>query len=352
MNIIKKLNISASVMAALGAAFLFGASTPFAKVLVNNMHPVMLAGLFYLGSGIGLFLIRFIRDRGWQNPGLLPSEWPWLLYAILIGGVLGPVLMMFGLTLTSSSTASLLLNLEAVFTAFIAWIFFRENADNRIVLGMLLIITGGLLLSGQNRHITQQGLLGPLAIAGACLCWAIDNNLTRKVSGADSLFLSASKGIISAIVNIGLGYWLGFVLPAWKITITALIFGFFGYGLSLLLFILALRGLGTARTGAYFSVSPFLGAAIAVVFFREKPSSMFWIAAALMTAGVWLHITEKHEHLHTHELLYHNHGHVKDEHHQHTHDYPTDDTKAHSHPHHHEQITHIHSHYPDIHHRN
>jgi len=349
MNIRKHL--SSPVIAALGAAILFGGSTPIAKALISQTHPILLAGLLYLGSGMGLILMRLIRNKGWHNPGLLKSEGWWLIGAIAFGGIMGPVLLMMGLTLVSAASASLLLNLEAVLTALIAWIIFKENTDHRIVLGMLLIVVGGIVLSWPQKYAVQQGWLGTLAIAGACLCWAIDNNLTRKISASDSLFIAGSKGLIAGIVNISLACGLGLAFPAWSITFMTLICGFIGYGLSLLLFILALRGLGTARTGAYFSVAPFIGTAIAIVLFHEKASLLFWMASVLMGAGVWLHLTERHAHEHHHEALLHEHWHAHDEHHQHMHDFPWDKTKGHKHSHQHEPVTHSHAHYPDVHHR-
>ncbi len=350
-NGLHKFSLSRPVLAALSAAILFGGSTPLAKVLVNQASPILLAGLLYLGSGIGLMLIRLIRDHGWKNPALSKKEWPWLLSAISFGGILGPILLMFGLTQASAANASLLLNLEAVLTAVIAWVVFKENTDHRIVLGMFFIVAGGVLLSWPHEQISVHGGIGSLAIAAACLCWAIDNNLTRKVSASDALFLSSSKGLIAGIVNISLAYELGMQMPTWTTTAAALLCGFLGYGVSLLLFIFALRGLGTARTGAYFSIAPFIGAAIAILFFQEEPSILFWIAFLLMSFGVGLHLTEKHEHEHVHEAIFHDHQHMHDEHHQHDHDFPCDVTKAHSHPHQHETLVHTHRHYPDLNHR-
>ena len=183
-----------SVVHALLAAALFGASTPFAKLLIGESSPVLLAGLLYLGSGIGLTLVRLVRDQGWKPSGLVRSEWPWLLGAILFGGVLGPVALLFGLMTTSGSTASLLLNLEAVLTAVIAWFVFRENADRRIVLSMMAIVAGGVVLSWPAGEGAASGWLGPLAVAVACLCWAIDNNLTRKVSAFGCCFHCKYQG--------------------------------------------------------------------------------------------------------------------------------------------------------------
>jgi drug/metabolite transporter (DMT)-like permease len=340
-----------NVVYALGAAALFGASTPLAKALGLNLSPILLAGLLYLGSGLGLTLLRLIRDRGWQPSGLKASEWPWLLGAIAFGGVLGPVALMFGLTLTSGSTASLMLNLESVLTAVLAWVVFKENADRRIVAGMLAIVAGGLLLAWPQGSAQSQSWIGPLAVALACVCWAIDNNLTRKVSASDAVFIAGIKGLVAGLVNCALALALGAKLPHIAVLGPTLLVGFLGYGISLVLFILALRGLGTARTGAYFSTAPFLGAAIAIVLFDEPVSMMFWGASLLMGLGVWIHLKERHAHEHQHLALLHSHRHVHDEHHQHEHAFQWDGVEPHSHEHQHTPIRHSHPHFPDIHHR-
>ncbi|WP_288128928.1 DMT family transporter [Accumulibacter sp.] len=340
-----------SVFYALVAAVLFGASTPLAKLLIGETSPLLLGGLLYLGSGAGLGIARVIRDRGWLSSGIARREWPWLLGAIFFGGVLGPVALMFGLTHTSGSTASLLLNLEAVLTALIAWFVFNENADRRIVLGMVAIVAGGAILAWPVGESGGGSGLGPLAIALACACWAIDNNLTRKVSASDALFIAGSKGLIAGVVNCTLALTLGATFPAPAMTATIMVLGLMGYGVSLVLFVLALRGLGTARTGAYFSTAPFIGAFIALTVLGEPSSPSFWLASALMAWGVWLHLTEQHEHEHTHEPLEHRHSHRHDEHHQHDHDFVWRGQEPHAHPHSHAAVTHKHPHFPDIHHR-
>ena len=313
------------VIHALLAAALFGASTPFAKLLVGEMSPWLLAGLLYLGSGLGLAVARLVRDRGWRPSGLAEGEWPWLLGAIFFGGVLGPLALMFGLTRTSGSAASLLLNLEAVLTAVIAWVVFKENADRRIVLGMLAIVAGGAVLSWSGGEGGTSDWVGPLAIVAGCLCWAIDNNLTRRVSASDALFIAGTKGAVAGGVNVGLAFALGASLPGGAILLGTMAVGLLGYGISLVLFVLALRGLGTARTGAYFSTAPFIGAAVSLVLLGESTSLVFWIATALMGLGVWLHLTEHHEHEHVHQPM--------------------------AHAHRHEAMVHKHPHFPDIHHR-
>jgi drug/metabolite transporter (DMT)-like permease len=347
-----------SVAYALAAAALFGASTPFAKRLIVDLHPVLLAGLLYLGSGLGLSLARIARDGGLKPSGLPKNQWPWLLAAVFFGGVLGPVALMWGLLSTGGATASLLLNLEAVLTAVIAWVVFKENADRRIVLGMLAIVAGGIALAWPAAPTgpTSSGM-GPVLVGFACLCWAIDNNLTRKVSASDALFIAASKGLIAGAVNTLLAIALGATLPGVAAIASTMGVGLLGYGISLVLFVLALRGLGTARTGAYFSTAPFIGAAVALLVFSETTTPAFWIAAALMAVGVALHLTEHHAHEHAHEPLEHAHEHTHDAHHQHPHHHlneaglPGSATMGHSHWHTHADLRHSHPHYPDIHHR-
>jgi drug/metabolite transporter (DMT)-like permease len=245
----------------------------------------------------------------------------------------------------------LLLNLEAVLTAVIAWVVFGESADKRIVLGMVAIVLGGITLSWQTDVDANSHWLGPLLIALACLCWAIDNNLTRKVSASDALFIASIKGFIAGSVNCMLALLLGLSLPTGLVVTATMTLGLIGYGLSLVLFVLALRGLGTARTGAYFSTAPFIGAAISVVLLGETTGKLFWLAACLMAVGVWIHLTEHHEHEHHHEPLDHDHSHTHDIHHQHIHDFVWDGQEAHVHRHVHAEVTHKHPHYPDIHHR-
>lgn len=337
---------------ALAAAALFGISAPFAKALLRGSSPELLAGLLYLGSGIGLSIVAALRrgDRDATEAPLSRRDLPWLAAAIAFGGVIGPVLLMIGLTRTPASSASLLLNTEGVFTALLAWIVFRENVDKRIALGMLAIIAGGVVLTWEGRA-DFGGLAGPLAVAGACLCWGIDNNLTQKVSGGDPVQIAMVKGLTAGAVNTVLAAMLGARWPGFSTLSAALLLGFLSYGVSLVLFVLALRFLGTARTGAYFSVAPFVGAVAAIVGFGERPNWPFAIGAACMATGVWLHLTEHHEHIHVHDEMEHEHAHVHDEHHRHEHSPDDPPGEPHSHPHRHQRLVHSHRHYPDLHHR-
>ena len=343
----------AGIGAALLAAGLFGASTPLAKSLLITTSPVLLAGLLYAGSGLGLgvwLLLRRLRGVATGEAALQRRDFPWLSGAVVFGGVLGPALLMWGLASTPASSASLLLNLEGVLTALLAWLVFKENVDRRIVFGMAAIVAGGLVLSWTQRP--EAGLpWGTLCIAAACLCWAIDNNLTRAVSGGDPVQIAAIKGGVAGIINIAIALAAGSRLPAASQIAAAGAIGLLGYGISLVMFVLALRHLGTARTGAYFSTAPFIGASLSLLLLQERPELGFWIAGGLMALGVWLHISERHEHEHVHEVLDHAHRHTHDVHHQHTHDFDWDGVEPHSHPHRHEPMIHSHPHYPDLHHR-
>lgn len=338
---------------ALLAALLFGASTPLAKLVMGDIHPVLFAGLLYAGSGIGLgicLLVQRLRPRQADaEAALTRRDYPWLFGAVLFGGVLGPVLLMFGLSSTPASSASLLLNLESVLTALLAWVVFRENVDLRVFLGMVAIVVGGVLLSWTQGPVGMPW--GALAIIGACACWAVDNNLTRAISGGDPLAIAAIKGSSAGAINITVAVVLGQHLPAAPALAGAAVIGLAGYGISLVAFVLALRHLGAARTGAYFSTAPFVGAALSLLILRETPGLSFWIAGALMALGVWLHVSEHHEHVHVHELLDHEHPHSHDEHHQHEHEFEWDGSEPHTHPHRHQPMTHTHPHYPDLHHR-
>ena len=347
------VNLRAIILAFLSAA-LFGVSTPAAKVLLGSVDPVILAGLFYCGAGFGVGVVRrlarrLIAPEGRSQTPLARGDLPWLAAAIVAGGIAGPILLMTGLAHTGAATASLLLTLEGVATALLAWFVFHENFDRRISAGMTCLAAGAALLAW-NGQPTLSNLLGPLAILAACFAWGLDNNFTRKVSLADPLQIVELKGMIAGPVILGLGLWAGGNLPALTPALVAGLVGFLGYGVSLALFILALRHLGAARTGAYFSTAPFLGAVAAIVFLREPITSQLIAAGLLMGLGVWLHLTEDHAHDHVHEVMEHAHPHTHDMHHQHSHGPDDPPGEPHAHAHRHELIRHEHPHTPDMHH--
>ncbi|MEO8344126.1 MAG: EamA family transporter [Betaproteobacteria bacterium] len=338
---------------ALAAAALFGSSTPFAKRLLGDMHPLVLAGMLYLGSGCGLVLVLMARKFLARSPFALAwlagSDWGWLAGAIVCGGIIAPALLMYGLATGGAASASLLLNLEAVLTALIAWFVFGEGFDRRIAVGMGLIVGGGAVLS----WTPDAGRIAPgsALVAAACAFWAIDNNLTRKIAANDAVIIAGLKGLFAGAFSLTLAWLLGYPMPPLAAVPSMALVGFLGYGVSLALFVLALRDLGTARTGAYFSVAPFIGAGLAVVMLGEPITPWLLGAGALMALGVWLHISERHEHLHTHESTTHEHSHRHDEHHRHAHPAGWEGNEPHVHPHVHAPIAHRHQHFPDIHHR-
>jgi drug/metabolite transporter (DMT)-like permease len=342
------------VFFALLSAALFGASTPAAKSLLSSIDPAILAGLFYCGAGIGASFLRrlaraLIAPSGGAEAPLVPRDWPWLAGAVVAGGIVGPLFLMLGLTRTDASAGSLLLTLEGVATALLAWFVFRENFDRRIVAGMGCIVAGALVLSWTGKP-TLPGIFGPLAITGACVAWGLDNNFTRKVSLADPLQIVELKGLIAGPVNLFLGVWNGGAVPDLTQLAVAAFVGFLGYGVSIALFVLALRNLGTARTGAYFSTAPFLGAIVAVSFLHEPVTARLAAAGILMAIGVWLHLTEQHEHEHEHLPMEHAHRHVHDVHHQHEHGPDDPPGEPHTHWHRHGRFRHRHPHVPDMHH--
>jgi drug/metabolite transporter (DMT)-like permease len=337
--------------AALVSALLFGVTTPLAKQLLTGANPLLIAGLLYAGSGLGLTLMILFQDRGHFTLGLARHDRPWLMAAVASGGVLAPALLMFGLSRADAAAASLLLNLEAVFTAVIAWIFFREATSRRVVLGFAVIFVGSLVLVWPTSLTPQQSALALCAIAAACLCWALDNNLTRRISGGDARGIAAVKGLVAGATNVGLALAFHAALPSTGKLWASLLLGFLGYGMSLVLFIFSLRNLGTARTGAYFATAPFIGSAVAIILYGQSVGWAFWIAAACMAAGVWLHLTENHEHDHFHDPVVHTHAHSHDSHHQHEHPADLEAGEPHVHEHRHEPVLHRHPHFPDIHHQ-
>lgn len=335
---------------ALGSAVLFGASAPLSKWLLGSVDPWLLAGILYLGAGIGLALVHWGRPliglERVETP-LSRSELPWLAAVVAFGGVMAPLFLMLGLSLTTASSASLLLNLEGLATMLIAWLVFRENVDRRLLIGALAILIGAVVLSidGGGFELDPGGLW----IAAACLCWGIDNNLTRKLSSADPVQIAMIKGLAAGGTNVVLALSLGASLPPIFVVGIGAIVGLLGIGVSLVMFMLGLRHLGTARTGAYFSLAPFIGALIAVIGFGEPVTLSLVVAALLMGFGLWLHLSERHEHDHVHDSIEHDHLHSHDDHHTHDHDGTV--AEPHAHWHRHAPLRHKHPHYPDLHHR-
>lgn len=344
-----------AILYALLSAVLFGVSTPTAKAFLGSTDPMVLAGLLYCGAGVGVALIGHVVRPMLSLPGtgemtLVRSDLRWLAGAIVAGGVIGPVLLMIGLVRTDAAAASLLLTMEGAATAFMARFLFHEHFDRRIALGMVRLVAGAGVLSWSGQPALSD-ILGPLAIIGACVAWGLDNNLTRKVSLADPMQIVELKGLVAGPVNVGLGLWMGGKIPGFPTVVAAAIVGFLGYGVSLVLFVTALRHLGSARTSAYFSTAPFFGAAAAILVLGEPITLPLVVAGALMGLGVWLYVSERHQHVHDHEPITHSHAHTHDEHHQHAHGPEDPSGEPHVHQHRHPALVHTHPHMPDMHHQ-
>jgi drug/metabolite transporter (DMT)-like permease len=337
-----------AALLALVAAALFGASAPIAKRLLADVAPLPLAGLLYLGCGL-LALPFAVRTWKRHEAPLRRGDLPLLAGVIACGGVAGPLLLLWGLSRTSASAASLLLNLEAVFTTLIALVVFGEWIGRRGLVALAVIVAGCALCTFAVGGATRSWL-GPLAVGGACLMWAIDNNLTQRLSLRDPLAVVAVKGLSAGPISLAIALAAHAPWPHLPAAGGALALGALAYGVSLLCYVRASRALGAARTGMLFAAAPFVGAALAVPIAGDRPSLRLVGAALLIGAGVALLLTERHAHRHQHEALDHEHVHVHDEHHQHPHR-GDEGPEPHSHGHHHEPIEHAHEHASDVHHR-
>lgn len=343
------------ILQALLAAVLFGASAPLAKILLGDVEPIPLAALLYLGSGIGLLCVKavqhFLQGSSDQEARIVKKDLPWLTGAILAGGVAAPIVLLFSLQSTPAATASLLLNFESVATTLIAALAFRESISRRAWWAVGLITLASILLSINSQ--ANWGLsLGALGIVTACILWGVDNNFTRNISAKDPLVIVTIKGLAAGSFSLTMALVLGNSLPALKSILGALALGCLSYGISIVLFIHALRGLGAARTSALFGTAPLAGMLLSFLIFREFPGWMFLLAVPFMFLGMLFLINEKHEHEHDHSHAtdMHEHAHVhEDGHHNHAH--VGDTPRKHSHLHTHDKMTHAHHHMPDIHHR-
>lgn len=335
------------------AALFFGCITPATKFLANDLPPQSMAGLLYVFAGIGLLaILLFKQDFLNSFSRIQRKDYKWFSLATVFGGILGPAFLTYGVHYISGSTASLLLNLEAVLTSLIAWYIFKEHFEKKIVYGMILIILGCLTLS-LNSTVTSGAdqPLGFFLICLACLSWGIDNNVTRNISHLDPILIASFKGLIAGSTNLLLGYLIGEKLTLNIEILQIGVIGFFGVGVSLVAFIVSLGSIGTARTGAIFSTAPFIGSILSILFLSESMTLPLAIALLLMAGGVWFHLSEDHDHEHSHSELAHSHEHVHDEHHQHRHSANEEAGEPHTHHHAHLPMRHKHPHFPDIHHQ-
>ena len=342
------------------AAALFGSSAPAAKILLTHIDPVTLGALFYLGSGAGLLVYMWIvrlsgKDRHTMEASLSRSDIPSVAGVVLFGGILAPMVLMVSLQHTPSATASLLLNFEPVATMILAVLFFHEAVDRRIILALGLITASCLILSYD--PTAAWGIsIAALGILLACIFWSLDNNISRNVAAKDPIHVVTIKGVIAGIVMIVIASTLGEAIPSPSIAVIAMCVGFFSYGgITSVLFLWALRGLGTARTGAVLALSPFFGVVIALFIFPDPLDATFFVALPVMAIGAYLLMTEHHSHSHHHLPVFHEHRHSHDDgHHDHVHmgfEPEMSSSGEHSHPHQHDEMTHDHPHKPDLHHR-
>ena len=336
------------------SAVLFGLSAPFSKLLLGDIPGVMLAGLLYLGAFLGLasysLIGKFVKGSGSLKAAPLEKQdLIWLMGAVLAGGVAAPISLMLGLNLISGFSASLLLNLEGICTAIIAVIVFRENSGRNLWLVLLCMTAAGVMISwdpGQSKF----NILGPLLIVLATFCWGIDNNLTRQISDKNPLQITWIKGLAAGSISISIALLLRNRITFSINILYALLLGALSYGISLVLFIKSLKRLGSSRTGAFFSMGPFIGALVSLILFRNQTGWLMLPAFLLMAAGIWLIVGERHAHPHMHTSVTHTHAHEHtDLHHLHTH--PQLIQGTHSHEHTHVELTDVHAHWPDVTHR-
>jgi drug/metabolite transporter (DMT)-like permease len=331
----------------LGAAVSFGISAPFAKRLLDDFRPEMLAGVLYLGAFLALAVLGRRSER---EARLRRADAPRMALMIFAGGVLAPVLLLLGLDRVTGVAGSLLLNLEGPFTIVLGVMLFREHLPRPALVGAVVIFAGAFAL-GVGTGDASADWVGIVLIAAACAAWALDNNLTQSLTLRDPRSIVLVKTGVAGTVNLALALILGERFPEITIVAAALLLGAVSYGLSVYLDALALRALGAAREAAIFAVAPFVGAVLAPFVLPESFGINDIVAGVLMVLGVFLLIRDRHEHRHMHEPLDHDHAHTHDEHHQHAHDEPVAPGTTHSHPHHHDVLDHAHPHVSDLHHR-
>ncbi|GLC29271.1 DMT family transporter [Clostridium omnivorum] len=345
-----------SMIQALLAAALFGASAPLSKILLGHIEPIPLAAFLYLGSGVGMILyrlaIKIIKKNKDNEAPLIKKDYPWLLGAVIFGGVIAPIILMYSLKITPASTAALLLNFESIATTIIAAGVFKEAIGKRSLMAILFITAASIILSWDFSN--QWGLsIGTLGILAACICWGIDNNFTRNISSKNPFTIVTIKGFGAGFFSLILTLITGSMFPSIETVVKAMLLGCFSYGFSIVLFVLAMRNLGSARTSALFGTSPFIGVILAFILLREIPTVMFLVSLPIMIFGTVLLLKEEHCHKHIHEATIHEHRHChEDNHHDHVHlpgEIPANG--YHSHVHEHKEIEHEHQHMPDIHHR-
>ncbi|MBU2530156.1 MAG: DMT family transporter [Elusimicrobia bacterium] len=340
---------------ALLSAFFFAVSVPFGKILLNQASPFQLSALMYLGAGIGLSLYLFIVNFKTKNLSkeapLEKKDIPFIIGFIITGGIIAPVLLFKGLTTAPASMAAIALNFELIFTALIAYIFFKEHASIKLLFSVIFVILGACALLFDFENFVFSLNLGIVLVIGASLMWGLDNNFTAKVSIKNPIIIAATKGIVGGLVNLIFAiYIVGFDLNL-KLILTGMSLGFVSYGISLVLLIHAMRYLGASRAGILFGTNPFIAAFLSIIILREALNYQFIFSTVIMAVGIMFIFSEKHKHKHHHEYLEHSHRHDHDDHHNHNHDDGINSSDSHYHEHIHNQTEHYHEHLPDAHHK-
>ena len=307
------------ILQALLAALFFGASAPLSKLLLGEVPPVLMAAFLYLGSGTGISLIKLSQriTSNQKEAGIRRPDVGWLAGAIITGGIIAPIILMISLQHTAASTASLLLNFEGVATTLIALFFFRESISRRAIAAILAITLASIFLSTNPQSTNFRFSLGALGILLACTLWGLDNNFTRNISAKDPLTIVAWKGLVAGTFSLFLGLFLGQQLPALRSIVGILLLGFISYGLSTMLFIYSMRGLGASRTSALYGTAPLAGVILSILIFHDPITLSFIVAAILMVAGAFMLSSEEHAHFHIHQPIVHDHRHIHDEFHDH-----------------------------------
>lgn len=342
----KRQTSAPALIACVTAAALFGVSSPISKALLSTLSPLTLAGLLYVGAAIGT--APFALRGGSASARRSRKNLLRLSGAVLFGGVLGPALLLFGLSLAPAASVSLWLNLEAPATAVLGALFFKEHLDRRVVVAVVLVTVASALLTGASgTAIVPAALL----VAGACVCWGLDNNLSSTIDGFTPAQSTLAKGVAAGSVNLALGFALD-DRPVFDVNhvAAALAVGALSYGASIVLYVHAAQQLGAVRAQLVFSSAPFFGVVIAWAVLHEAVLPSQLAAGALMVTAVGLLHRERHGHEHAHEAAAHTHWHRHDDgHHDHVHDPPV--RGGHVHAHEHVAQTHTHGHRPDLHHR-
>ncbi len=345
---------TAAIVTAIGAAACYGVSSPVSKLLLLKISPTLLAALLYLGAGIGMFFVGIIRNaRNTEHfeAKITKSELPYVI-AMVVLDIAAPIFLMIGISMSSPASVSLLNNFEIVVTSMIALLIFKESIGKRAWLSIGLITVACIILSFEGAGGLSFSV-GSIFVIAACLCWGFENNCTRMLSLKDPLQIVVIKGLGSGAGSLSIAFYLKEFSGDFLYIAFALMLGFFAYGLSVFLYILAQRELGAARTSAYYAVAPFIGVIISFLVFRTSVSLSFGVAFVIMIIGTYFGAVEHHNHEHVHEEIEHEHRHSHDDlHHLHTHEHENevDLKKEHSHMHKHTNVAHSHHHLPDLHH--